>query len=107
MQEETVRDGQRVNISDLKNPSVRIGYWTISRAFINSMIMFAGVWAGNIIFGGLAGYTISRLKPKGSKKLFKPEQMLAAFIVMIPALIVFAFCSKRIMNSNLSVAVKE
>ena len=36
-----------------------------------------------------------------------PEQMLAAFIVMIPALIVFAFCSKRIMNSNLSAVVKE
>lgn len=39
-------------------------------AFCNSLIYFAGVWFGNIFVGGIAGYTISRLKPRGSKLLF-------------------------------------
>lgn len=37
----------------------------------NSLIMFAGVWFATVIVGGIAGYTISRLKPKGSAFLFR------------------------------------
>lgn len=42
----------------------------LGRAFLNSMIMIIGCLIGNIVIGGLAGYTISRLKPRGSKILF-------------------------------------
>ena len=36
----------------------------------------------------------------------EPEQMLAAFIVMVPSVIVFLFCSRQIMGNNVSVGVK-
>ena len=35
------------------------------------------------------------------------EQMLAEFIVMIPAIIVFAFCLRQILGNNMSAGVKE
>mgnify|MGYP000848019287 FL=1 len=38
---------------------------------VNSLIMFAGVWFATVVIGGIAGYTISRLKPKGSALLFR------------------------------------
>ena len=52
----------------------------IVRAFGNSMIQFACGWFGNIFVGGIAGYTISRLKPRGSKLLFK----LMLWTMMMP-----------------------
>ena len=52
----------------------------IVRAFGNSMIQFACGWFGNIIVGGIAGYTISRLKPRGSRLLFK----LMLWTMMMP-----------------------
>lgn len=36
----------------------------------------------------------------------EPEQMLAAFVVMIPSLIVFILCSKQIMGNSMNVGVK-
>lgn len=42
----------------------------LEKSFLNSMIIFAGCWVGEIMVGGIAGYTISRLKPRGSKLLF-------------------------------------
>lgn len=56
-------------------------------AFLNSMIMFAGCWFGEIIVGGIAGYTISRLKPKGSKLLFAVmlwTMMMPHTLTMVP-----------------------
>lgn len=56
-------------------------------AFLNSMIMFAGCWVGEIIVGGIAGYTISRLKPKGSKVLFAVmlwTMMMPHTLTMVP-----------------------
>lgn len=38
---------------------------------INSFVMFFGEWFATVIVGGIAGYTISRLKPKGSALLFR------------------------------------
>ena len=36
----------------------------------------------------------------------EPEQMLAAFVVMIPSVIVFMICSKQILGNNMNVGVK-
>jgi len=59
----------------------------IGPAFVNSMILFAGCWVGEIVIGGLAGYTMSRLKPKGSKFLFALmlwTMMMPHTITMVP-----------------------
>ena len=52
----------------------------LGKSFINSMILFVGCWAGEVIVGGIAGYTISRLKPRGGKFLF----MLMLWTMMLP-----------------------
>ena len=46
----------------------------------NSVIYFAGAWFCEVIIGGLAGYTISRLKPKGSQLFFR----LMLWTMMMP-----------------------
>ena len=59
----------------------------LTRAFINSMIIFFGCWVGEVIIGGVAGYTISRLKPKGSKFLFTLmlwTMMMPHTLTMVP-----------------------
>ncbi len=59
----------------------------IGPAFINSMILFAGCWVGEIVIGGLAGYTMSRLQPKGSKFLFALmlwTMMMPHTLTMVP-----------------------
>ena len=59
----------------------------LSRSFINSMILFFGCWFGEVIVGGIAGYTISRLKPKGSKLLFTLmlwTMMMPHTLTMVP-----------------------
>lgn len=43
----------------------------VGKSFINTLIMFAGSWFSEICIGGIAGYTLSRLKPKGGSFLFK------------------------------------
>lgn len=59
----------------------------LGRSFINSMILFAGCWVGEVIIGGIAGYTISRLKPKGGKLLFTLmlwTMMMPHTLTMVP-----------------------
>ncbi len=48
--------------------------------FVNTVVMFAGVWISEVLIGGVAGYTMSRLKPAGSKYLF----MLIMWTMMMP-----------------------
>ncbi len=63
------------------------GELKLGRSFVNSMIFFAGCWAGEIIVGGIAGYTISRLKPRGSKMLFAVmlwTMMMPHTLTMVP-----------------------
>ncbi len=57
------------------------------RSFKNTMIMFVCTWIGNVIVCGIAGYTISRLRPKGSALLFKLmlwTMMMPTTVNMIP-----------------------
>lgn len=57
------------------------------KSLINSGLIFAGNWFGEIIVGGIAGYTISRLKPRGSKLLFTLmlwTMMMPHTITMVP-----------------------
>ena len=59
----------------------------LGRSFINSIILFFGCWFGEVIVGGIAGYTISRLKPKGSKLLFTLmlwTMMMPHTLTMVP-----------------------
>lgn len=59
----------------------------LGRSFINSMILFIGSWVGEVIVGGIAGYTISRLKPKGGKLLFTLmlwTMMMPHTLTMVP-----------------------
>lgn len=59
----------------------------ISRTLLNSLKFFAVIWFGNVIVGGVAGYTISRLKPKGSKLLFRVmlwTMMMPGTLSMVP-----------------------
>lgn len=52
----------------------------LGRSFINSMIMIAGSLVGDIVGCGLAGYVLSRLKPKGSRIAF----ILITWTMMMP-----------------------
>ena len=59
----------------------------LTRAFGNSLIIFAGCWVGEVIVGGIAGYTISRLKPRGGKLLFNVmlwTMMMPHTLTMVP-----------------------
>ena len=59
----------------------------LTRAFVNSFIIFAGCWVGEVIVGGIAGYTISRLKPRGGKLLFSVmlwTMMMPHTLTMVP-----------------------
>lgn len=72
---------------DLKKMATIAKQLKLARAFINSMIIFVGYWIGEIIIGGLAGYTISRLKPRGSKFLFTLmlwTMMMPQTLTMVP-----------------------
>lgn len=58
-----------------------------SRASINSLYFFAVQWFGVVIVGGIAGYTLSRLKPKGGKLLFRLmlwTMMMPSTLSMVP-----------------------
>ncbi len=57
------------------------------RSSKNTLIMFALSWVSNVIICGLAGYTISRLRPMGSKLVFKLllwTMMMPTTVNMIP-----------------------
>lgn len=83
------------------NPSFFPREWTVGEAgqileqakfqnaLINNVIIFALVWIGDVVVGGMAGYTISRLKPTGSGVLFK--MMLWTMMMPMGALMVPQF----------------
>lgn len=52
----------------------------ILRGLKNTVLIFAGTWFCEIVIGGIAGYTISRLRPRGSKLLFR----LLMWTMMMP-----------------------
>ena len=63
------------------------------RSVINTLTIFALDWLGNIIVGGIAAYTLSRLKPKGSKLLFKLmlwTMMMPGTLSMVPMFMMWA-----------------
>lgn len=65
----------------------------LGRAFGVSMVIFALQWFGNVIVGGVAGYTISRLQPKGSRMLFKLmlwTMMMPGTLSMVPMFMLWA-----------------
>lgn len=65
----------------------------LGRAFVVSMILFAITWFGDVVIGGIAGYTISRLKPKGSAMLFKLmlwTMMMPGTLSMVPLFMFWA-----------------
>lgn len=53
---------------------------SIDESFLNTLVLFAGSWIAEVMIGGIAGYTLSRLKPKGGKFLFK----LMLWTMMMP-----------------------
>lgn len=77
----------------------------LGKSFINSMAIFALEWFGVVIIGGIAGYVISRLRPKGSKNLFKImlwTMMLPHTMTMVPMFMTwtdFPFIHVSFMNT--------
>ncbi len=75
---------QKISWDKLVDVSTKL---KIGKSFINSMILFFGCWVGEVIVGGIAGYTISRLQPKGSKMLFTLmlwTMMMPHTLTMVP-----------------------
>ncbi len=65
----------------------------LPRSFVNSMKLFVCTWFGDVIIGGIAGYTISRLRPKGSRTLFKLmlwTMMMPGTLSMVPTFMMWA-----------------
>lgn len=63
------------------------------RSVMNTLIIFALTWLGEIIVGGIAAYTLSRLRPKGSKLLFKLmlwTMMMPGTLSMVPMFMMWA-----------------
>ena len=50
------------------------------RTLPNSLMMFAGTWFCTVVLGGIAGYTLSQLKPKGGKIVF----MVMFWMMLMP-----------------------
>lgn len=66
------------------HPEKLVEVWkkmNISRSYLNTMIVACGDMAFSIIVNGLAGYVISRLKPKGSSLFF----ILVLWSMMLPS----------------------
>ncbi len=73
------------------------------RSYLNTIIMGAGNVVCNITFNGLAGYTLSRLKPKGHKLVF----MLLTWTMMMPTSVCMVplfmdFCELPIIGLNIT-----
>lgn len=81
------------NKIDLSKMKGIISELKLGRSFINSMILFAITWFGNVIVGGLAGYTISKLRPRGGNFLFKLmlwTLMMPGTLTMVPLFMTWA-----------------
>lgn len=75
---------EHIDLSKIKEIMTRMNFGS---SLINSGLIFAGQWFGEVIVGGIAGYTISRLKPRGSKLLFTLmlwTMMMPHTITMVP-----------------------
>ena len=58
------------------------------RVTFNTIIMYVGVWFAEVFVGGVTGYVLSRLKPKGSRILFTAilwTMMMPTTVSMVPA----------------------
>lgn len=65
------------------NPDYIKNVWNkmnVGRSYANTLIVSAGQVFMSVIFNGIAGYVISRLKPKGSRLLF----VLIVWTMMLP-----------------------
>ena len=77
------------------HPEKLIEVWkkmNISRSYLNTMIVACGDMAFSIIVNGLAGYVISRLKPKGSSLFFilvMWSMMLPSSVSLVPLFMTF------------------
>ena len=54
---------------DLDRVKTLMGRVNFVKYFTNTLIVIVGCWAFDIVFNGLAGYVLSRIKPKGSALL--------------------------------------
>ncbi len=88
------------------NPGKFIEAWKQSdfgRSYLNTMIMGLGNVASHLIFNGLAGYALSRLKPKGWKFIFLLltwSMMMPASVCMVP--LFMDFCELPIFGINIT-----
>lgn len=65
------------------NPEYIKNVWSkmnVGRSYANTMIVACGQVAMSVVFNGIAGYVISRLKPKGSRVLF----VMIVWTMMLP-----------------------
>ncbi|MDD3766409.1 MAG: carbohydrate ABC transporter permease [Eubacteriales bacterium] len=64
----------------------------VLQKILNSLIIFLGSWIVTIFFSGLAGYVISKVRPKGAKLLFNLilwSMMMPPSVNMVPLFILF------------------
>jgi len=57
---------EQINIENIGNIVGKINF---SKYFINTLCIIVGAWLADVIFSGLAGYVMSRIKPKGTPLL--------------------------------------
>ena len=64
---------------------------SVSKYFVNSVMLIVGCWAFDVVINGLAGYVLSRLKPIGSRVLETLVfwSMLLPGISMVPLYMTF------------------
>lgn len=81
---------EKIEISKVKEILETLQF---GKALFNSLFVFVLVWFGNIIVGGIAGYTMSRLQPKGWKLLFRLmlwTMMMPGTLSMVPMFMTWA-----------------
>lgn len=76
------------NSFDFDKVSIVLDNMRFGRSLFNSLFLIAASIFLEVVVGGIAGYTISRLRPKGSGMLFK----IMVWVMMMPAAIMTVPC---------------
>lgn len=88
------------NISKLTYVWNTLDFWKYYR---NSFLLLAGEWACCILFNGVFGFVLSRVRPKGTKLIFTIvfwTMLMPASVNMIP--LFMTFCDLPLVHANIT-----
>lgn len=88
------------NIAKIKYVWETLSFW---KYYLNSFTLLVGEWAFCILFNGVFGFVLSRVKPKGTKAIFMLvfwTMLMPTSVNMIP--LFMTFCDLPIIHVNIT-----